>query len=53
VVELEDLSRFEQVFYVSAKTEYGIEALKTYFLEIAEQSPEKKDHIENEQKCKI
>ena len=51
MVELEDLTRFDKVFYISAETEYGIEDLKQYLESIAMDSPEVKDHIDTVETC--
>ena len=44
---MEDLTRFDKLFYVSAETEYGIDELKHHFETLAKESPESKAEIEN------
>jgi len=34
-VELEDITKFDRVFYVSAETEFGIDELKAYLESLA------------------
>ena len=37
--ELEDLCRFEQVFHTSCETNYGVDDLRDYLLDLAVQRP--------------
>ena len=53
VVELEDLTRFDKVFYVSAESEYGIDELRRYIETLAKESPEAKAEIEGLEHCKL